>query len=59
MTSPRSRVAAALAGFAGLILGMAVTVVLQGHLRASGDSASAEASPDRRSLGGGWSAGPP
>ena len=56
MTSPRSRVAAALAGFAGLILGMAVTVVLQGHLRASGDSASAEASPDRRSLGGGWSA---
>ena len=31
MTSARSRVAAALTGFAGLILGMAVTVVLHGQ----------------------------
>jgi 2-iminobutanoate/2-iminopropanoate deaminase len=31
MTSHRAHVAAALAGFAGLILGMAVTVVLQGE----------------------------
>ena len=31
MTSPRARVAAAQTGFAGLILGMAVTVVLHGQ----------------------------
>lgn len=38
MTSHRVRVAAALAGFAGLILGMAVTIVLQGE-RAAAQSA--------------------